>query len=146
MADHQEVIGVILTSVLALRTRKGPKVYQNWTKETDSFWKAYHATLNNWGAPFKDCFNFPRTWFYIYVTKKDGHGVALFLPLKLNQCDPNLTEIFDGSHHCDEESTFVSKTNFLCSRRDKQNVSDTAVETIFQEFWQRDGKRCGHNK
>lgn len=108
LASHQELVGVILASTLTLRTKRGPKVYVNRTRETDSFWKAYHATVNNWGAPFKDCFSFPRSWFYVHVTKRGDDGVAFFLPLKLNQCDSNLTEIFGGSHHCDEESTFVS--------------------------------------
>lgn len=107
--SDQELVGVILTSVLALKTRKGPKLYRNVTKETESFWKAYHATPKYWGTPFRDCLSFPRAWFYTYVTKRDNEGVGFFLSLKLNQCDDNLTEIFGGSHHCDQETTFVSK-------------------------------------
>lgn len=110
MNAHPELVGIILTSVLVFRTRQGSKLYQNVTKETESFWKAYHATLNHWGAPFKDCTSFPRAWFYTYVVKKDGNGVGFFLPLKLNQCNSNLTEIFGGTHHCDQETTFVSIT------------------------------------
>lgn len=111
--SNQELVGVILTSVLALKTRKGPKLYRNVTKETESFWKAYHETLKYWGAPFRDCLSFPRAWFYPYVTKKDNDGVGFFLSLKLNQCDHNLTEIFGGTHQCDLETTFVSKKSVV---------------------------------
>lgn len=110
LTSHQELVGVILTSVLALRTRKGPKVYENRTRESESFWDAYHNITRYWGAPFKDCFSFPRSWFYAYVTKRDGDGVGFFLPLKLNQCDSSLSEIFGGPHHCDQETTFVSNS------------------------------------
>lgn len=107
-----DIRGVILKSsfsALALNVRGEVKIYTNRTKETEGFWETYDLAAKEWTVPFKDCHVFRRTWFYAYVTKTAADdGFGFFVPIKLDQCNPQLEEIFGRKHQCNPETTTVS--------------------------------------
>ncbi|KAJ8921069.1 hypothetical protein NQ315_015865 [Exocentrus adspersus] len=108
LTGHRDVLGVILVtrrdSVLALNVSGRLKIFPNRTAETSIFWKAFNTTENGWGKAFKDC-NFLHAWLYSYIFKNADYGVGLFIEVELNQCDPHLREIYNGTDKCDKEST-----------------------------------------
>ncbi|XP_018576107.1 probable G-protein coupled receptor 158 isoform X2 [Anoplophora glabripennis] len=108
LSDHRDVLAVILVtkqdSALALNISGRLKIFPNRTVETDIFWRSFNLTDNGWGRPFKDC-NFLRTWLYSYFFKSAGYGVGLLIGIDLNQCDRTLSEIYNGTHRCDLETT-----------------------------------------
>ncbi|XP_031342266.1 uncharacterized protein LOC116170179 [Photinus pyralis] len=110
---HPEITGIILSSsvrlpILSLNIRERLKIFPNRTIETDVFWRTFETTNNGWGAPFLDCNFLQGVWFYAYVLKSADVGLGLFVPIKLNQCDYELADIFGGPHQCDEDTTKVS--------------------------------------
>lgn len=115
LSRRTEIVGVFLSSssgnrpTLALNFKNRLKIFLNQTPETEPYWKSFQtATHRGWNPPFRDCFFVPKTWFHSYVIKTKEAGVAIFVPLKLNQCNNNLAEIFGGPHRCDTTTTNVS--------------------------------------
>ncbi|KAF2894358.1 hypothetical protein ILUMI_11814 [Ignelater luminosus] len=119
LSTHPQIVGVILSSTirlptLSLNVRGRLKVFPNRTAETDVFWKTFDAPHNGWAPPFRDCNFLQGIWFYAYILKSADIGLGLFIPVKLNQCDFGLSDIFGGPHQCDDETTDVSNLIFLC--------------------------------
>lgn len=106
-----EVAGVILTSArtrggLALNLTGRLQVFANRTDETEPFWASFNRSKGSgWMPLFKDCFYFPEQWFYGYVLRTSDISIGLFMRVRLNPCDGDLAEIFEGNHRCDEETT-----------------------------------------
>lgn len=117
LSGSPQIFGIFLASEnkspsLALNLRGRLKVFPNRTIETEIFWSAFGNATNGWNPPFRDCVLLPRTWYHLYVSKHSNASVGVFIPLKVNQCDPDLEEIFGGADKCDRETTYVSK--FYC--------------------------------
>lgn len=122
LSAHPEIAGIILSSALrqptlSLNIRERLKIFPNRTITTDVFWKVFDTSSNGWAPPFRDCYIFKETWFYAYVLKSSDVGLALFLPLQLDQCDFGLSDIFGGPNQCDDDTTYVSilfQLVFMC--------------------------------
>lgn len=118
LTSKPQITGVFLSSetknpILALNIKKRLKIFPNKTSETSIFWNAFTNATNGWNPPFRDCHLVPKTWFHLFVAKYSNISVGVLLPLKLNQCDNDLEEIFGGPDKCDPDTTYVSNI-FIC--------------------------------
>lgn len=121
LSTKPQIIGVFLSSetrvpILALNLKGRLKVFPNKTMETAVFWNSFSNATNGWNPPFRDCHLIPRTWFHLYMSKHSNASVGVLLPLKVNQCDNDLEEIFGGVDKCDPSTTYVSKFTLLLEK------------------------------
>ncbi|XP_022900982.2 metabotropic glycine receptor isoform X2 [Onthophagus taurus] len=112
LSTYSDVIGLILSSssnkypILVLNIRGRMKMFPNRTSETSTFWKSYDTALSNgWTPPFRDCNFLYRMWLHAYVMKTNEIGIAIFIPMKINQCDDQVGGYLGWTHQCDRQTT-----------------------------------------
>ncbi|XP_076270300.1 G-protein coupled receptor 158 smog isoform X4 [Rhynchophorus ferrugineus] len=119
--EQSRVVGILIDRAkertLALNINSRLKIFKNKTAETDWFWASFERTSERWGRPFNDCKFFATKWFHVFVKRAENIKVALFVELDLDQCNTDISEIFNGSHKCDNTQVCASDRNTNGGRR-----------------------------